>query len=122
MKKSELRWFIQIYAEMEKALLNRSETVEIKRNRRIERIKIKSWMYRLPEYLALIEQAENYTIREIIKRSIRKGERELKIIHSVAVSESTYYRWKKQILDKIYDLYILSEDVTLEEILSEKID
>ena len=53
---------------------------------------------------------------------IEKVEKELKIWQTTAVSESTYYRLKKQIIDKIYNLYILAGDVRLDEILAEKIE
>ena len=33
-----------------------------------------------------------------------------------------YYRWRKQIVDKIYNLYVLAGDVRLEEILEERIE
>lgn len=79
-------------------------------------------MYRFPEFLYLIGQTENYTIREIIRRSIEQGEKDLKVWQSVAVSESAYYRWKKQIVEKIYNLYVLAGDVKMEEILEEKIE
>ena len=68
------------------------------------------------------EIAFNRFIREIIRRSIAQGEKDLKAWQSVAVSESTYYRLKKQIVDKIYNLYILEGEVKMEEILEEKIE
>lgn len=47
MKKSELKNFVQIYAEIKNALIKRSDVVEIiKRNRKV-RVKIKPWMYKL---------------------------------------------------------------------------
>lgn len=122
MKKSELKYFIHIYAEIEKALLNRSETAEIRRNRKVERIEIKPWMYKLPEYLGMLERAESVIVKDIIEENIRKGKSDQKVLQLLPVSESTYYRWKKQILDKIYELYILSNDITAEEILSERIE
>lgn len=122
MKKSELKSFVQIYAEIKNALIKKSNVVEIiKRNRKM-RITIKPWMYKFPQFLALIEKSENYTVREIIKRSIEKGEKDFMVWQVVALSESTYYRWKKQIIEKIYNLYVLAGDVRLEEILQERIE
>lgn len=122
MKKSELKNFVQIYAEIKNALIKRSDVVEIiKRNRKV-RVKIKSWMYKFPEFLNLVEKSENHTVREIIRRNIENGEKDLTIWQSVALSESTYYRWKKQIVDKIYNLYVLAGDVRLEEILEGRIE
>lgn len=122
MKKSELKNFVQIYAEIKNALIKRSDVVEIiKRNRKV-RVKIKPWMYKFPEFLNLVEKSENHTVREIIRRNIENGEKDLTIWQSVALSESTYYLWKKQIVDKIYNLYVLAGDVRLEEILEERIE
>ena len=122
MKKSELKNFVQIYAEIKNALIKRSDVVEIiKRNRKV-RVKIKPWMYKFPEFLNLVEKSENHTVREIIRRNIENGEKDLTIWQSVALSESTYYRWKKQIVDKIYNLYVLAGDVRLEEILEGRIE
>ena len=43
MRKSELKNFVQIYAEIKNALIKRSDVVEIiKRNRKV-RVKIKPW-------------------------------------------------------------------------------
>ena len=121
-KKSELKNFVQIYAEIKNALIKRSDVVEIiKRNRKV-RVKIKPWMYKFPEFLNLVEKSENHTVREIIRRNIENGEKDLTIWQSVALSESTYYRWKKQIVDKIYNLYVLAGDVRLEEILEGRIE
>ena len=122
MKKSELKNFVQIYAEIKNTLIKRSDVVEIiKRNRKV-RVKIKPWMYKFPEFLNLVEKSENHTVREIIRRNIENGEKDLTIWQSVALSESTYYRWKKQIGDKIYNLYVLAGDVRLEEILEGRIE
>lgn len=122
MKKSELKNFIQVYSELKSMLSERNATIIIKKKRQKVRVEIKPWMYRFSEYLSLIERTENNTIREIIRRSIAQGEKDLKVWQSVAVSESTYYRLKKQIVDKIYNLYILEGEVKMEEILEEKIE
>lgn len=122
MKKSELKNFIQVYSELKSMLSERNATIIIKKKRQKVRVEIKPWMYRFSEYLSLIERTENNTIREIIRRSIAQGEKDLKVWQSVAVSESTYYRLKKQIVDKIYNLYILEGEVKMEENLEEKIE
>ena len=122
MKKSELKNFIQVYSELKSMLSERNATIIIKKKRQKVRVEIKPWMYRFSEYLSLIERTENNTIREIIRRSIAQGGKDLKVWQSVAVSESTYYRLKKQIVDKIYNLYILEGEVKMEEILEEKIE
>lgn len=122
MKKSELKNFIQVYSELKSMLSERNATIIIKKKRQKVRVEIKPWMYRFSEYLSLIERTENNTIREIIRRSIAQGKKDLKVWQSVAVSESTYYRLKKQIVDKIYNLYILEGEVKMEEILEEKIE
>ena len=123
MKKSELKQILLLYPQIEKALVYKSEMIEIKRNRRTERMKISSWMYKLPEIISLMERAEQGTIvGSIIEKNIRKRQKDQKILRVLAVSESTYYRLKRQILEKIYNLYASLGDVTLEEILAERID
>lgn len=122
MKKSELKNFIQVYSELKSMLSESDATIIIKKKSQKVRIEIKPWMYRFSKYLSLIKQTENNTVREIIRRSVEQGEKDLKVWQSVAVSESTYYRLKKQIVDKIYNLYILEGEVKMEEILKEKIE
>lgn len=122
MKKSELKQCLQVYVDIEKELKGHNTTSVTRCNRRKRQIVIKPWMYKLPEFLILIEDSENHIIRQIIKQSIKRGEKDKKVLCSIPVSESTYYRWKRQIVDKIYELYILSNDVTEEEILSERIE
>lgn len=122
MTKSELKKFVQVYAEVKESLFERSEVAEIvKRNCKV-RIKIKPWMYKFPKFLSMVEGSENRTVKEIIRRSIENGEKDLTIWQSIALSESTYYRWKKQVVEKIYNLYVLAGDVKIEEILEERIE
>ena len=122
MTKKELKQILLLYTQVEKALLRKMETVEIKKNRRKERITIKSWMYKLPEIIGLIEENENDAIvKTIIKMNIRKRENDKRVLQNIAVSESTYYRLKRQIVEKIYNMYVILGEVKLKEILSEQI-
>lgn len=79
MKKSELKNFIQVYSELKSMLSERDATIIIKKKRQKVRVEIKPWMYKFSEYLSLIERTENNTIREIIRRSIAQGEKDLKV-------------------------------------------
>lgn len=79
MKKSELKNFVQIYAEIKNALIKRSDVVEIiKRNRKV-RVKIKPWMYKFPEFLNLVEKSENHTVILFVRKPMLKAKKLRKV-------------------------------------------
>lgn len=114
MTKKELKQCLQQYIKIIGCLQHKEKSV---------RLKIMPWMYKLPNILNQIKNAEtNEVIKKIIKQSIEEGKTDREIFVNLAMSESTYYRCKRKILEKIFNLYILSGEVTFEEIISERID
>lgn len=123
MKKREIKQCIQIYSKIEWALIERRTSVEIKQNGCKKSVTIFSWMYRLPEIIRQIKNTEkNDFIGIMIEENIRSGEKDRIVMRDIPVSESTYYRWKSQLIDKIFTIFALSGEVTLEEILAESIE
>lgn len=123
MRKREIKQCMQIYSKIERALIERRPSIEIKQSGCKKVITIYPWMYRLPEIIKKIEEGEtNGIIGIMIEKNIRSGEKDKIVMRDIPVSESTYYRWKSQLIDKIYALFILSGEVTLEEILSDSIE
>lgn len=59
MTKSELKKFVQVYAEVKESLFERSEVAKIVKRNRKERIEIKAWMYKFPKYLSMVEGLED---------------------------------------------------------------
>lgn len=114
MFKKELKQCLQHYSKIARSLQNKEKIV---------RLKIMPWMYKLPNILNQIKHVEkNEVVKKIIKQSIEEGKNDREIFVNLAMSESTYYRCKRKILEKIFNLYILSGEVTFEEIINERID
>lgn len=123
MKKEELKYCLQNYPEIEEALKARKAMLAITRSGRKKTVKILPWMYRLPECLEQIMQSEpNVFVRRMINESVIKGKRDKEVIRKLPISESTYYRWKVRLTEKIYAMYISMGEVTQEEILAKPID
>ena len=64
---------------------------------------------------------ENEIVKEIIEKVYRKGADDKVLLSGLPVTESGYYRLKRKLEGKIYELYIVRGDVTQDEILSNKL-
>ena len=51
-------------------------------------------MYKFPEFLNLVGKSENHTVREIIRRNIENGEKDLTVWQSVALLLERKVMWK----------------------------
>lgn len=123
MTKQELKKTIQKYSKIEHALKGGVAYAEATRIGRTKVAAIRPWMYRLPEILRRIAETEkNGEIVRIIEYGIRLGQKDRAVMRAIPVSESTFYRWKNKLTDKIYELLIEAGEVTDDEILSESIE
>ncbi len=78
------------------------------------------YIQKIRKFVNEIYAAEsNKTVRKYIRMSIAEGRKDKEILRELPISESTLYRWKQRLTDKVYALCILSGYVSAEEILSE---
>lgn len=122
MRKSEIRRYLHFYSKIKDELNENADKVTIIQNRRKKNIKISSWVLKLKDIISIIVDNEaNPIIAEIINCNIVKGQSDKTLLCRLPISESTYYRWKSRIIDKIYDLLIVNGEISADEILSDSI-
>ena len=81
------------------------------------------WVYKLPNIINQILDSEDSIIaKNLINESIILGKLDKYVQLNLAISESTYYRLKHKIIEKIFNIYIFYQDVSLQEILNENIE
>lgn len=75
------------------------------------------WFINLNTYFDLIDNNCDELIKDIVKLSFRKGIKDKKILSILPITEASYYRIKKDILNFIFELFILDGYVSEEEII-----
>ena len=122
MTKKELKYFLKLYPTIEKAIENKVSKIEILIYGRKKKIEIPLWVHKLTDiFTQIIESEDNSLVSHIIEKAYKRGEDDRKVILRLPISESGYYRLKRRIEEKIYELYIVDGDVNQEEILNNKI-
>ncbi len=107
---------------IKKPVNERKSTTEIQLYGRRKKIDIPDWCWRIEEIFQKTIIAENnFIVSEIINKVYRKGLDDKCVFLELPISESGYYRLKRKIEEKIYELYIVSGDVGEEEILKNKL-
>lgn len=80
------------------------------------------WLYKLPVYIEdIIKSEDNPLFTYIIRESVISGKTDKQTLTEVPLSESSYYRYKRQFENRLYDLFIVAGYVSREEIFSTKI-
>lgn len=122
MIKKELKHYLNMYPMIRTGAEKKFSCVETELYGRKRKIEIPMWTYNLDETLAKIAESEkDVIISQIIEKVYRQGETDKRLITRLPVTESSYYRLKRKIEEKIYELYIANGSVTENEILSNKI-
>ena len=99
----------------------RHETVVQLYGRR-KRINIPQWFWDIEEkFQKIIEAEANSIVKDIIDMVYRRGADDKSVVVKLPITESGYYRLKRKIEEKIYELFIVSGNVTQEEILENKL-
>lgn len=122
MIKKELKHYFNMYPMIRTGAEKKSSCIETEIYGRKRMIEIPMLTYNLDETLAKITESEkDIIISQIIEQVYRQGETDKRLITRLPVTESGYYRLKRKIEEKIYELYIVNGSVTENEILSNKI-
>ena len=121
MTKYRLKEFLLIYPKVRKTVLQGKEIAVIEKYRRKKEIEIPEWAKAVEAGLKSIASAEDGLIAEIIEMSYFQGLKDREIIVKLPVSDSGFYRIKKGIEEKLYELLIDCGFVETEEILKNKI-
>lgn len=89
---------------------------------RRKEVKIPTWLFELESIFSeMILNEEDDIISKIIDESYKKGNNDRWIISSLPITESGYYRIKRKIEEKIYEIYIFKGYVSQSEIKKNRI-
>ena len=122
MKKEELKHYLNLYNLLKDAIKKGEKETNIKLYGRKKNVKIPEWLYKLEDiFEKIIYFEDDKLVAKVINRVYRHGDKDKRVMTSLPITESGYYRLKRKIKEKIYELYILSGDVTADEIYNNKI-
>ncbi len=122
MRKGELKYYLYLYRLIQEPVRNKKSETQVYIYGRRKYIRIPEWFFKIEEIMEKITTAEaDYLVAEIMDNLFRQGKDDKTIISELPLTESGYYRIKRKIEDKIYAMYIVSGDVTPDEILQDKI-
>ena len=122
MKKSSLRKFLNSYYLIIESVKEKQCETEVQIYGRRKRIIIPDWGWRIEEIFQKIILVENnFIVNEIIDKVYSQGLEYMSLFLYLPITESGYYRLKRKLEEKIYELYIASGDVDEEEILKNKL-
>lgn len=116
MTKTELKEILRYYAQISKSTEVDKAQVVIKRYR--SEIHIDSeWVKGVNCGINELLKSESEIVRKIIEFSYIKGYKDRKVVMHLPISDSSFYRLKKDIEEKIYELCIIYGCVTEDDIL-----
>lgn len=122
MKKEELKHYLNLYNLLKEAIKKGERETNIKLYGRKKKVKIPEWLYKLEDiFEKIIYFEDDKLVAKVINRVYRHGDKDKRVMTSLLITESGDYRLKRKIEEKIYELYILSGDVTADEIYNNKI-
>ena len=121
MTKAELKRVLKEYAAIRNSIEVENAVVIIKRYRSELRIELQPWIRGVERGIDILLKTESEIVRRIIQLSYIKGYKDREVIMRLPVSDSGYYRIKKYIEEKIYELCIVYSYVTEEDIVANKI-
>lgn len=122
MLRKELKIYVKYYSKVVRAIKEDRREITIGRYGQKKTLVFPEWTKRLEEYIQEILMGESSLVaQKIINESVIKGKADWKVMLDVSVSESSYYRVKRTIIERIYELYISEGLVTREEILQESV-
>ena len=121
MTKAELGYLLQRYRFIAKALNKNQQKISFYVGNRKETIIIDERVKAVISIVDDVLRSEKAMIAQIIRYRFKLGYSDEKIILSLPLSRSTYYRLKRTIENKIYQLCIYRGLVSYDELLNEKI-
>lgn len=111
MKKEELKYYLNKFSTIKRYIKDEYISVSNKK------VLIPKWVDKLEEYLNIIYAANDEVVKEIIKKYYFSNIPDKYVIKDLPISEATYYRIKKEILNILYELYVLDGYVKQDDIV-----
>lgn len=108
MTKSELKHFLKMYHLLIGSVSNKMSETDVIQYGRKKKKKIPTWLLKIEDiFIKITATEENFLVEQIIEKSYRQGESDKWLMSRLPISESGYYRLKREIENKIYELYIV---------------
>ncbi len=122
MTKKEFKFFLQIFSKIKEKQIEQVGRISIEIYGRKKNINIPPCFFQIESYLAAIMESEkDVVVTGIIQERYFRGKKDKTLLAELPVTESGYYRLKRRIEEKVYELLIEAGAVTKEEILNNKI-
>ena len=121
MTKAELKEVLSVYPQIRTAVLKGERQTAVKKYRQQKNMEISDWIRGLEANFRILIENEDVLIVEIIKKSYFLGQKDREIIMNLPVTDCGYYRIKKSIEDKLYNMLIADGFVKKEEITENKL-
>lgn len=118
MTKLELKRILSLYSKIRRAVLIGESTAVIEKYGRKKSIEIPSWAYGIEKSICSIMRSGDEIVRQITEKLYLKGYKDHEVYMDLPVSESGFYRIKKSIEERIYEMCIVYGYVTENEIIS----
>ena len=122
MNRKEIKYLLNIYTQIRPSLEKREKKATILIYGRKRTMILTEDHYHLKEFIEVIMKTEtNELVISVIRESVLLGKNDLSVVYKLPISESTYYRWKRKFIDKLYALFVCIDTISMEEILQESI-
>lgn len=118
MNKHDLKEFLSIYPKLRGAILAGEKETVIVRYGRKKCVAVPPWAMEVEKSLREIAAHNDTVIAQIIDNLYLKGYNDCTTFSRLPVSESTFYRLKRKIEDRVFEMCIFFGHVSKAEILS----
>ena len=111
MTRKELKYYLRMYPLISKAIRQNLHSADVIIYGRKKRIAIPDWLYKINDIFAVISSpGENALLSEILELAYKSGEEDKRVIALLPVTESGYYRLKRQIEELSHESTTESEN------------
>lgn len=122
MTKKELKEMLHYYSRMREEIASGKRRAKIIERGRYKTVAIPEWAYLLDVFIAeIVENEKDEVLGKMVEYGIKQGKSDKDVMSRLPLSESGYYRQKRQFEEKLYELFIAAGYVSREEILKNKI-
>lgn len=122
MTKRELKVILHYYSRIREEIASGKRWAKIIDQGRSKTVVIPEWACLMEVFIAeIVENEKDEVLNKMVEYGIKQGKSDKDVMSRLPLSESGYYRQKRQFEGKLYELFIAAGYVSREEILKNKI-
>ncbi len=122
MTKRELKVILHYYSRIREEIASGKRWAKIIDQGRSKTVVIPEWACLMEVFIAeIVENEKDEVLDKMVEYRIKQGKSDKDVMSRLPLSESGYYRQKRQFEGKLYELFIAAGYVSREEILKNKI-